>query len=132
MQLAAVQPQKIKILLVDDMKTQILFEKSLLGSTRFDYVTASNGREAISIARTESPDIILLDVMMPDMDGIETARRIREDPATSDIPIIMVTTRSEAEKVERAYIAGCTEYLTKPVQKNDLITRICALTGADL
>ena len=121
--------RRIKVLLVDDQQTQIMFEQMLLGSEEFEYVIARNGREALDMARAERPDLILMDVMMPEMDGIEAVGKLREDDATAGIPIIMVTTRGEEDYVERAYSNGCVDYITKPIQRGELLTKIQALTA---
>ena len=114
--------RRTKVLLVDDQQTQIMFEQMLLGSEEFEYVIARNGREALDMARAERPDLILMDVMMPEMDGIEAVGKLREDDATAGIPIIMVTTRGEEDYVERAYSNGCVDYITKPIQRGELLT----------
>ncbi|MCB0218999.1 MAG: response regulator [Chrysiogenetes bacterium] len=121
--------RRTKVLLVDDQQTQIMFEQMLLGSEEFEYVIARNGREALDMARAERPDLILMDVMMPEMDGIEAVGKLREDDATAGIPIIMVTTRGEEDYVERAYSNGCVDYITKPIQRGELLTKIQALTA---
>lgn len=120
---------RLKVLLVDDQQTQIMFEQMLLGSEQFEFVTARNGREALERARAERPDVILMDVMMPEMDGIEAAGRLQGDAETAGIPIIMVTTRSEEDYVERAYTNGCVDYVTKPLQRGELLTKIHSLTA---
>lgn len=119
---------KPTVLLVDDQQTSIVFTQMLLGREAFDFVVASNGREAVEKARAIRPDLILLDIMMPEMDGITAAQVIRADPDTAAIPIIIVTTRSEVEYVERAYLGGC-EYITKPVQKDELLAKIRSAIG---
>lgn len=123
--------QRTKVLLVDDQQTQIMFEQMLLGSEEFEYVIARNGKEALEKARAERPDLILMDVMMPEMDGIEAVGRLRESEETAGIPIIMVTTRGEENYVERAYSNGCVDYITKPIQRGELLTKIHALTGCE-
>lgn len=120
---------RVKILLVDDQQTQIMFEQMLLGSEEFEYVIARNGKQALEAARAERPDLILMDVMMPEMDGIEAVGRLRESEETAGIPIIMVTTRGEEDYVERAYSNGCVDYITKPIQRGELLTKIQALTA---
>lgn len=76
------------------------------------------------MATTEKPDLILLDVVMPKMDGIEACRRIRAHPVTKDIPIIMVTTRSEASNIESSYKNGCNDYVNKPLNNAELLAKV--------
>src|SRR5258706_13971867 len=91
-----------KILLVDDADTVLLMEKMIL-SKSYDLVTAKNGEEAIATALAEHPDLILLDVIMPKMDGLEACKQLKQQPSLSSIPIIMVTTRGEIHNVETAF-----------------------------
>ena len=117
------QEQK-KILLVDDSATILMMEKMILTKARYRMVTASNGEEAVMKAEAERPDLILMDVVMPKMDGFEAVRRIRSIQSTSGIPIIMVTTRGEEENIETAYQAGCTDYVTKPIDSVELLSKL--------
>src|ERR1044071_3634448 len=95
-----------KILLVDDSATVLMMERMILASERFQIVTAGNGEEAHTRAREELPDLILMDIVMPKMNGIMACRAIKQDPATKHIPIILVTTRGEAESLEAGYESG--------------------------
>ncbi|MHC4243302.1 MAG: response regulator [Planctomycetota bacterium] len=83
-----------------------------------------DGPEALDIIAKEPPDLILLDVMMPKMSGFEVCRRIKNDPKTSDIPVIMVTALNEFGDIERAIDSGTDDFLSKPVNKLELLTRI--------
>lgn len=113
-----------KILLVDDSTTTLFMEKMLLESSPFELLTAQDGREAVEKARRERPDLILLDVIMPNMDGFETCRLLRADEATSQTPIIMVTTRGEESHMETGFAAGCNDYVTKPINGTELLTKV--------
>jgi CheY-like chemotaxis protein len=115
-------PRK-KILLVDDSKTMLAMHRMILVS-QFDLVVASDGQEGLDKAIAEAPAIILMDVSMPRMDGIEACRRIRADARTTATPIIMVTTRGEEESIQRAYENGCTDFVTKPIDPVELLTKI--------
>jgi DNA-binding response OmpR family regulator len=115
---------KKKILLVDDSSTALMIEGMLLGRAPYDVVTARDGREAVAKARSESPDLILMDVMMPNMTGIEACRALREQDTTRRIPIILVTTRGETESVEKGYASGCNDYVTKPINGIELLAKI--------
>jgi CheY-like chemotaxis protein len=116
--------ERKKILLVDDTDTILLFLKTLLAGQGFDFLTAKNGAEAIEKTRRERPDLVLLDIFMPVMDGIEACRVMKGDPELKRIPVIIVTARSEAENVERSLDAGCDDYVFKPVRKLELLDKI--------
>jgi CheY-like chemotaxis protein len=116
-------PRK-KILLVDDSATVIMMEKMMLAGGGYDIVVARDGEEGVEKALSEKPDLILLDVVMPKMDGIEACRRIRAQHGTKSIPIIMVTTRSEAGNVETAYKNGCNDYINKPLNNAELLAKV--------
>jgi CheY-like chemotaxis protein len=116
--------ERKKILLVDDTDTILLFLKTLLAGQNFNFLTAKNGAEAVEKARRERPDLVLLDVFMPVMDGIEACRVMKGDPELKSIPVIIVTARSEAENVERCLDAGCDDYVFKPVRKLELLDKI--------
>jgi DNA-binding response OmpR family regulator len=113
-----------KILLVDDSSTILLMEKMVLRKTSYEVVTASNGEEAVQQALKERPDLILMDVIMPKMGGFDACRKLREQEATRHIPIIMVTTRGEAENVEAGYESGCNDYITKPIDTTELLAKL--------
>ena len=113
-----------KILLVDDTETVLLFEKMMLKGCGYELVTARDGSQALEIVGNSPPDLILLDIMMPVLNGIETCRRLKGDPKTKDIPVLMVTTKGEPEMVEQAFTAGCNDYLTKPIDKIELLSKV--------
>ena len=117
------------ILLVDDTETVLLFEKIMLKGSGFALRAAHNGNEAIEDIKRVKPDLILLDILMPEMDGIQTCRQIKGDPETSAIPIIMVTTKGDQELVDLAVQAGCNDYMTKPLDKVELLTKVRAFLG---
>jgi DNA-binding response OmpR family regulator len=124
--------ERKKILLVDDSNTILMMEKFILKNDPYDVVTASNGEEAVQKAGEERPDLILLDVMMPKMGGFDVCRHIRSNPRTESIPIIMVTTRGEAENVETGWVSGCNDYVTKPINAIELLAKIRNLLGMPL
>ena len=113
-----------KILLVDDSATILMMERMILTKLPYELVTAANGEEAVAKALAERPDLILMDVVMPQMNGIEACRRLREEELTRDTPIIMVTTRGEMENVESAYESGCNDYVTKPINTAELVAKM--------
>ena len=115
-----------KILVVDDEPMNVdLLEVHL--SVDYDVVTASSGEEAIEKVKAEKPDLILLDIMMPGMDGYEVSKRLKSDPDTRFIPIILVTALSEVSDRIKGSDAGSDEFLTKPVNKGELMSRVKAL-----
>lgn len=113
-----------KILLVDDSATTLMMEQMVLRGQGYEIVTAKNGREAVVTAAGEKPDLILLDVVMPEMNGFEACRRIREQEATKYVPIIMVTTKGEEQNVETGFESGCSDYITKPINGAELLTKV--------
>ena len=118
-----------KILLVDDSETVLLIEKMILKKDRYQVVTAKNGKEAVEKARQLVPDLILMDVVMPEMNGFEAVRNLRRENLTHSIPIVMVTTRAEAESMEAGYESGCSDYVTKPIDSMELLTKVRSILG---
>ena len=112
------------ILLVDDSATTLMMEQMVLRGLRYQIVTAKNGREAVAAAASERPDLILLDVVMPEMNGFEACRQIRQQESTKDVPIIMVTTKGEEHNVETGFESGCNDYITKPINGAELLTKV--------
>jgi two-component system alkaline phosphatase synthesis response regulator PhoP len=113
-----------KILLVDDSATTLMMEQMVLRGQAYQIVTAKNGREAVVLAASEQPDLILLDVVMPEMNGFEACRRIRQQETTRTVPIIMVTTKGEEQNVEAGFESGCSDYITKPINGAELLTKV--------
>ena len=113
-----------KILLVDDSKTALFMEHMILKKESYDIVTAGDGEEGVAKAIAERPDLILMDMVMPRMTGLEAVRELRRQPSTQSIPVIMVTTRGEMENVESGFASGCNDYLTKPIDPVLLVAKI--------
>jgi CheY-like chemotaxis protein len=113
-----------RVLLVDDSETVIQFEKLILRGQGFDILAVKNGKQALASAASQKPDLVLLDLMMPEMDGLETLRHLQANPDTQGIPVIVVTTKGDPALVEQAFAAGCRDYVTKPVDKVELLTKI--------
>ena len=116
-----------RLLLVDDSATVLQFEMRLLQGLGFETATAENGKLALQQVAAQKPDLILLDLVMPDMDGFETLRRLRSDPDTKDIPVLVVTTKGDPEVTRQAFDAGCNDYITKPFDKLELLAKIQGL-----
>lgn len=113
-----------KILLVDDSNTILMMEKMVLRKADYQIITASNGEEGVARAIAERPDLVLMDVVMPKMNGFDACRRLRQEEVTKDIPVIMVTTRGEPVNVEAGYESGCNDYVTKPIDALELLTKL--------
>ncbi len=116
-----------KILLVDDEPDILEFLSYNLKKEGYNVFTANNGKEAVSVAKKENPHLIILDVMMPDMDGIETCREIREISGLKDVMIAFLTARSEDYSQIAGFEVGADDYINKPIKPRVLISRIKAL-----
>ena len=112
------------ILIVDDNPANIEILQMRLEANSYDIVTASDGEEGLAMAQDRKPDLILLDIMMPGIDGLEVCRRIKSDPALPFMPIIMVTAKADSKDVVAGLEAGGDEYLTKPVDHASLVARV--------
>lgn len=113
-----------KILIVDDVVSNVLLLKVLLKNEKFKTVTASDGLEAIQRAEKELPDLILLDGMMPQMDGFETAMHLKNNPTTAGIPIIFLTALNSTQDIVKGFQAGANDFITKPFNKEELLVRV--------
>lgn len=113
-----------RILIVDDDARNVRLLAAMLHADRYATLSAGNGREALDHAAEHLPDLILLDVMMPDMNGFEVIEKLKSDPATQRIPIIMVTALDDRESRLYALQAGADEFITKPVDRIELTVRI--------
>lgn len=118
------------VLLVDDSPTVLMVERALLEGEPYTLLSAASGAEAVALALAERPSLILMDVIMPGMDGFETCRRLRAEEATCEIPVILVTTCGTPEHIERGYESGCNDYITKPFDGDELRAKIASLLGA--
>jgi len=112
------------VLVVDDNQQNLELLQVYLEDMDCRTVSARDGLEALEIIGKEPPDLILLDIMMPKMSGFEVCRRIKNDPKTSDIPVIMVTALNEFGDIERGIDSGTDDFLSKPVNKLEILTRV--------
>lgn len=112
-----------KILLVDDTLTVTTLEKIILGAD-YDYVEARNGVEAFERARSERPDLILMDLNMPVKNGIDSLRELKAEATLKHIPVVIVTTRGEPAAVELCRSLGCAEFITKPLDRVQLLVTV--------
>ena len=115
---------KKKILVVDDSKTALFMVTTILKREPYDLVTAHDGQQAVEMAVTERPDLILMDVVMPRKTGFEACRELKHREDTKSIPVILVTTRGEGENVETGFECGCNDYVTKPVNAQELLAKV--------
>lgn len=113
-----------KILIVDDVVSNVLLLKILLTNEKFQVCTANNGRMCIEMAKKEHPDLILLDVMMPDINGFDTAVVLKKDEETKDIPIIFLTALNTPQDLVHGFQVGANDFLTKPFNKEELVMRV--------
>ena len=122
-----VQSMTARVLVVDDVPANVKLLEARLSAEYFDVITAYNGLEALAVCERAECDIVLLDVMMPDMDGFEVCRRLKSNPATHHIPVVMVTALDQPSDRVRGLEAGADDFLTKPVTDVALISRVRSL-----
>ena len=119
-----INPSEYKILIVDDVMSNVLLLKVLLTNEKFTIATASNGRQALEQVDKENPDLILLDVMMPDLSGFEVAQQLKANPATAEIPIIFLTALNSTADIVKGFQVGANDFISKPFNKEELIIRV--------
>lgn len=119
-----INPSEYKILIVDDVMSNVLLLKVLLTNEKFQIATASNGRQAIDQVEKEKPDLVLLDVMMPDMSGFEVSQQLKANPETSEIPIIFLTALNSTADIVKGFQVGGNDFISKPFNKEELIIRV--------
>lgn len=113
-----------KILIVDDVVSNVLLLKILLTNEKFQVLTANNGKVCIEVAKREHPDLILLDVMMPELNGFDTAVIMKQDEEVKDIPIIFLTALHNTQDLVKGFKCGASDFLTKPFNKEELLMRV--------
>jgi len=118
------QSKPAVILVVDDNRENLELLEAYLEDIDCRAIAASDGPEALEAVKNDKPDLILLDIMMPKMSGFEVCRRVKNDPATNHIPIIMVTALNEFGDMQRAVDCGTDDFVSKPVNKIELLTRV--------
>ena len=119
-----INPSEYKILIVDDVMSNVLLLKVLLTNEKFAIATANNGQQALEQVEKENPDLVLLDVMMPDMSGFEVAQHLKSNPNTADIPIIFLTALNSTADIVKGFQVGANDFISKPFNKEELIIRV--------
>ncbi len=117
-------PTRARILVVDDEPAIREYETSLLSELGHEVLTAADGAEALELARAKQPHLVLLDVMMPELSGIEVCRQLRADPRTRDIRVIVVSAVDAKRALEESIIAGADDFLAKPIHALELMVRV--------
>ncbi len=116
-----------KIAIIDDEEAMVQLLFLELESEGYDVLTAGNGVSGLKLIRDKQPDLVLLDIMMPGLNGYEVIKNVKEDPALRDIPIIMLTARSQDEDIQKGLDLGADDYVTKPFHAGLLVKRIGTL-----
>jgi len=119
----------MKILYVEDNEDNIYMLKNRLSRAGFTVIVATDGTQGVTMATSEQPDLILMDLTLPDINGEEATRRLKADPATKSIPVIALTANAMVSDREKAIAAGCDDFDTKPVDMPRLLGKIAAFNG---
>ncbi len=116
--------QQPQVLIVDDVAANLRVLRDALEPEGYNILIASNGKTALSITQRTIPDLILLDVMMPGMDGFEVCRRLKQDRSTRDIPVIFITAKEDTESVVQGFHVGGVDYITRPFREAEVLVRV--------
>lgn len=118
-----------KILVIDDSLTELHVITGYLQSAGHQTITAENGEDGLSVARSELPDLVLMDVVMPGLNGFQATRKMSRDPVTKEIPVVMITTKDQDTDREWGMRQGARAYLVKPVSSSELLGVVDGLLG---
>jgi len=121
--------QKAKVLIVDDEPNNVDFLEQALEDSGYQLITATNGQEALKKIQSEQPDLILLDLNMPVMDGFTVLAKVKEDPNLRDIPVIIISSEHESKSIVKGIKQGAEDYLTKPVNAGLLVKKVKDFLG---
>lgn len=119
-----------RILVIDDSPTEVHVLTTMLEKNGFDVLAAASGEEGIELAASEHPDLVLMDVVMPGMNGFQATRKLTKNPETESIPVIIITTKDQETDRVWGMRQGARDYITKPAQEADLIAKINTALGA--
>ena len=112
------------VLVVDDVPTNVMLVQAILKKEGYTLLTTDSGAKALRIAQERHPNLILLDIMMPEMDGYEVLQHLKSNPETNNIPVIIMSALSDMQSIVKGYQLGATEYVTKPFQREELVKRV--------
>jgi len=115
------------VLIADDDADILLLVKAVLERSGHEVVAASDGAEALASVRARKPDLVVLDIAMPEVDGLEVLRRLRADPTTSELPVVLLSARAQEADVERGFAIGASAYLKKPFSPRELSEHVAEL-----
>jgi PleD family two-component response regulator len=118
--------RKPRVLIADDNPQGVELLEAYLSDSGYDMEMAADGEATLQKVKSFEPDVILLDIMMPKISGFEVCKRLRANPATHDVAVIMITALDQQGDIDRALEAGATDFLTKPINKSDLVVRVRA------
>ena len=119
-----------RVMVVDDSPTDKAFIKQMLERAGYEVIEAASGQDALELAKSRMPDVVVMDVVMPGMNGFQATRSLSKDPATATIPVLVVSSKNQETDRLWALRQGAKEYITKPVKEADLIGKIKAVLGA--
>ena len=117
------------VLVADDDEDILVLVRTVLERAGYEVVAARNGAEAVTAAQQRRPDLAVLDVSMPELDGLEVLRRLRADASTSDVPVLLLSARVQEDDVARGFATGANAYVQKPFSPRELSDRVSALLG---
>ena len=112
------------LLLVDDTPRDLVLLAGILGPAGYQLSLAANGHQALALAAKELPDLIIMDILMPDLGGLEVCRQLKADPATTGIPVIFLTSQADPDEIIHGFEAGAVDYVTKPFRIHELLARV--------
>lgn len=122
--------EKKKILIVEDEESLLKLESILLMSHGYDVTGVQNGRAALEQLAADKPDLVILDIMLPEIDGFEVCRRIKENPETRDIPVVMLTAKKSSQDYDKGIAVGASAYITKPFKSAKIMEVIQGIFAA--